>query len=639
MSDKDNDDKTKPRSKKSRGKKSQEKQVASVKDKNVKTKRKAFDALKQNTRTKNAKPKAKAKPKVKSKAKLAKKRFLVSSDSEEEEEEEESDVDEHGNIKGLIDYDMTDDEFPVAIRRSNRLASRRIGSRAKKQLVKRKKTPMRETEFIEIDVLPSQMHHSNPMAYDDTFGKMLMLSQLCNQVERLGKKRRAKRKRKKSFDEDETSDSSDDDSDSTWNELDEDLDLRESLTPVEEKYFNKLSKKNKKELDEEYESLRLLNITTVPLKFRILNLKHVSVSSKGFLMNRLNTFQTMEPTENEYHKLHAWFSNFEKLPLDKFKNFGVSKDKNSSKEIYNFLADSRKTLDTAVYGHEHVKDEIVQLLSSWISNSEGHGQVLALRGPPGNGKTTLVKNGLSKVIDRPFALIALGGAKDSAFLQGHDYTFEGSKPGRIVEVLRDSECMNPVIFFDEVDKLSETAAGKEISNLLCHLLDPVQNSLFHDRYFSGIDLDLSKAIFVMSFNDIEKVDPILRDRMNVVNMKGFSRSDKIKIANNYLIPELYKEFNFNPKHLKIPDSSLRHVIDKYTKEQGVRELRRKLYAIIGKLNVLKIVGKRSESKLKKVIQCSLPAPLKFPLTLTSENIDSLLKTSEVSTALVPTMYM
>jgi ATP-dependent Lon protease len=631
MSDKDNDDKTKPRSKKSRGKKSQEKKITSVKDKNVKTKRKAFDALKKNTRTKS-------KPKPKPKAKRAKKRFLISSDTEEEEEEEESDVDEHGNIKGLIDYDMTDDEFPVAVRRSNRLASKRIGSRNKRQLVKRKKTPLRETEFIEIDVLPSPQH---PMALDDTFGKMLMLSQLCNQVERLGKKRRPKRKRKKSFDENETSDSSDDDddSDSTWNELDEDLDLRESLTPVEEKYFKKLSKKNKRELDEEYESLRLLNITTVPLKFRILNLKHVSVSSKGFLMNRLNTFQTMEPTENEYHKLHAWFSNFEKLPLDKFKNFGVSKDKNSTKEIYNFLAKSRKTLDTAVYGHEHVKDEIVQLLSSWISNSEGHGQVLALRGPPGNGKTTLVKNGLSKVIDRPFALIALGGAKDSAFLQGHDYTFEGSKPGRIVEVLRDSECMNPVIFFDEVDKLSETAAGKEISNLLCHLLDPVQNSLFHDRYFSGIDLDLSKAIFVMSFNDIEKVDPILRDRMNVVNMKGFSRSDKIKIANNYLIPELYKEFNFNPKHLKIPDSSLRHVIDKYTKEQGVRELRRKLYAIIGKLNVLKIVGKRSESKLKKVIQCSLPAPLKFPLTLTSENIDSLLKTSEVSTALVPTMYM
>jgi ATP-dependent Lon protease len=624
MSDKDNDDKTKPRSKKSRGKKSQEKKITSVKDKNVKTKRKAFDALKKNTRTKS-----------KPKAKRAKKRFLISSDTEEEEEE--SDVDEHGNIKGLIDYDMTDDEFPVAVRRSNRLASKRIGSRNKRQLGKRKKTPLRETEFIEIDALPSPQH---PMAWDDTFGKMLMLSQLCNQVERLGKKRRPKRKRKKSFDENETSDSSDDDdSDSTWNELDEDLDLRESLTPVEEKYFKKLSKKNKRELDEEYESLRLLNITTVPLKFRILNLKHVSVSSKGFLMNRLNTFQTMEPTENEYHKLHAWFSNFEKLPLDKFKNFGVSKDKNSTKEIYNFLAKSRKTLDTAVYGHEHVKDEIVQLLSSWISNSEGHGQVLALRGPPGNGKTTLVKNGLSKVIDRPFALIALGGAKDSAFLQGHDYTFEGSKPGRIVEVLRDSECMNPVIFFDEVDKLSETAAGKEISNLLCHLLDPVQNSLFHDRYFSGIDLDLSKAIFVMSFNDIEKVDPILRDRMNVVNMKGFSRSDKIKIANNYLIPELYKEFNFNPKHLKIPDSALRHVIDKYTKEQGVRELRRKLYAIIGKLNVLKIVGKRSESKLKKVIQCSLPAPLKFPLTLTSENIDSLLKTSEVSTALVPTMYM
>jgi ATP-dependent Lon protease len=356
-------------------------------------------------------------------------------------------------------------------------------------------------------------------------------------------------------------------------------------------------------------------------------------------MNRLNSFQEMETTDNEYHKLNAWFSQFQKLPLNEYTKFPISKSANSTKEIYNFLVKSRNTMNKAVYGHEHVKDEIIQLISGWISNEAGTGQVLALQGPPGNGKTTLVKNGLSKVLGRPFSLIALGGAKDSAFLQGHDYTFEGSKPGRIIEVIRDAGCMNPVIFFDEVDKLSDSPAGKEISNLLCHLLDPVQNSTFQDRYFSGIDIDLSKAVFVMSFNNAEKVDPILKDRMRVIHMKGFKTADKIKIAQEYLLPEICEEFNFKLKDLKIPDSVIKYIVEKYTNEHGVRDLRRNLSTIVARLNVIKLVGKRSESKLKKVVRYSLSSKTKFPLTLTTEQADSLLRQNGKSNAGVPSMYM
>ena len=128
---------------------------------------------------------------------------------------------------------------------------------------------------------------------------------------------------------------------------------------------------------------------------------------------------------------------------------------------------------------------ILQVLGKWIKNPSSLGNVLALQGPMGNGKTTLVKEGIAKAINRPFAFIALGGASDSAFFDGHSYTYEGSHWGRIIDILIESKCMNPVIYFDELDKVSETHKGDEIIHLLTHLTDPSQNSLFQDNYFPG----------------------------------------------------------------------------------------------------------------------------------------------------------
>lgn len=614
-----------------------------------------------SNKTQVVKVKSKAKPKTKSKTnvktrnkKLLPKRLLGNDDDESDDtynpdeesigESEEmseddmdaSDVDDHGNIKGLIDYECPDIIQIIASPKPKKRARNTRNSR------KAARHGMLELEFSEAIPQPRHQPHSlidfGGNHQDDTLTKMLVLNQLCAHVENMDKRRRKKRRKRKK--EIETS-TSEEDSDSSYCEEDEMEmdDLRDTFTPAEKKYYKKLNKKKKRDCVEEYDSLRVFNSATVPLKFRILELTELSTHSKAFLMNRLNSFQEMETTDNEYHKLNAWFSQFQKLPLNEYTKFPISKSANSTKEIYNFLVKSRNTMNKAVYGHEHVKDEIIQLISGWISNEAGTGQVLALQGPPGNGKTTLVKNGLSKVLGRPFSLIALGGAKDSAFLQGHDYTFEGSKPGRIIEVIRDAGCMNPVIFFDEVDKLSDSPAGKEISNLLCHLLDPVQNSTFQDRYFSGIDIDLSKAVFVMSFNNAEKVDPILKDRMRVIHMKGFKTADKIKIAQEYLLPEICEEFKFKLKDLKIPDSVIKYIVEKYTNEHGVRDLRRNLSTIVARLNVIKLVGKRSESKLKKVVRYSLPSKTKFPLTLTTEQADSLLRQNGKSNAGVPSMYM
>ena len=566
-------------------------------------------------------------------------------DSEEmsEDDMDASDIDESGNIRDFIDYEMPDEY------KTRSTATRAGGKHTRKSRRLLSKRPTEQSIEIDFSEIMQRRRPSPPPtllgmgmgnSQDDQLTKMLVLNQLCAAVEKMDKRKQQRRKKKRrKMDELETS-SSEEDSDSSFcPDCIEMEDLRDTFTQSEQTYYKKLNKRQKRDCVEEYDTLRMLNSATVPLKFRILGLTDLSTNSKAFLMNRLTSFQQMESTDNEYHKLNAWFSNFQKLPLDEYTKFPISKVSNSPKEIYNFLAESRKTMNDAVYGHEHVKDEIIQLISGWISNEAGTGQVLALQGPPGNGKTTLVKNGLSKVLGRSFSLIALGGAKDSAFLQGHDYTFEGSKPGRIIEVVRDSGCMNPVIFFDEVDKLSDSPAGKEISNVLCHLLDPVQNSTFQDRYFSGLDIDLSKAVFVMSFNNPDKVDPILKDRMRVIKMKGFKTGDKIKIAQDYLLPEIFEEFKFKPKDLKLSETVIKHIVEKYTNEQGVRDLRRNLSTIIARLNVLKLVGKRSESKLKKIVKYTLPTKTKFPLVLSVEHADALLKQNLKSNVGVPSMYM
>jgi ATP-dependent Lon protease len=174
------------------------------------------------------------------------------------------------------------------------------------------------------------------------------------------------------------------------------------------------------------------------------------------------------------------------------------------------------------------------MVGQWISNPSAMGTAIAIKGPPGTGKTSLVKEGISKILGREFAFIALGGTGDSSFLEGHSYTYEGSSWGKIVQILVDSKCMNPVIYFDELDKISDTPRGEEIVGILTHLTDTSQNNEFHDKYFSEISFDLSKCLFIFSYNDESRVNPILKDRMYRIQTKGYEAKDKVIIAKNYL---------------------------------------------------------------------------------------------------------
>ena len=271
-------------------------------------------------------------------------------------------------------------------------------------------------------------------------------------------------------------------------------------------------------------------------------------------------------------------------------------------------------------------------MSSWIANPQGAGNVLSIHGPPGVGKTTLVKDGVAKALGRPFHFITLGGATDASFLDGHSYTYEGSTWGRIVDVLIKSKCMNPVIYFDELDKVSDTPKGEEINNLLIHLTDGSQNDRFQDKYFTGIDLDLSRCLFIFSHNNHERVNPILRDRMYNIQVEGFGIKEKLVIAENYLVSQALREVNLFEK-IGINKEILTHIIESYTgDEKGVRELKRCIQTVISKLNLLRFYNDPAK----------VPFAIKgfaLPFTLKKEHIELFLKRKSKVDESISHLYM
>jgi len=357
-------------------------------------------------------------------------------------------------------------------------------------------------------------------------------------------------------------------------------------TVEEENYINKLNKSEKDQLMLKEFILNESKKKEIPIRFKILNMDNLSLQNKNNIIDKLDNLNTLDSTDNEYHKLSTWVSWLEKIPFGENKDLQVT-NKSTPIKIGNFLKNAKKSLDSAVFGHIEAKEKIITILTKQISNPNGEGSCIAIQGPPGNGKTTLVKEGICKALGRPFAFIALGGMQDSSFMMGHEYTYEGSKPGRIIEILSECGCMNPVIYFDELDKISQSPKGEEIANFLCHLTDPSQNSEFHDKYMSGIDFDLSKAIFIFSYNNVENINPILLDRLFKIKTDGFDVKSKVTIAKNYLVPRLLKEYNIKENNIIFSDKTLNTLIAHYTdKEKGVRNLKRCLETIVSKINVL-----------------------------------------------------
>lgn len=309
--------------------------------------------------------------------------------------------------------------------------------------------------------------------------------------------------------------------------------------------------------------------------------------NKLIILSKINMLDKM--THNlESPKMNNWVETIMKVPFGKYVSAPVCKTDGSEK-IKNYLQQVKNNLDLDIYGHETTKHQLIRILAHTIANPQEGGNIFALQGPPGVGKTALIQDGVSKALGRPFTFLRLGGATDASFLEGFDYTYEGSTNGRIVDLLIEAKCMNPVIYFDELDKVSETPKGEEIINILMHITDSTQNSHFNDKYFAGIDFDLSKAIIIFSFNDEQKISRILRDRMKIINVKGYKEPEKILIAQQHLIPKLIKLIGLDT-NVKFSDELIEHLINTYTNEGGVRKLKELLTDILLELNLIKLKG-------------------------------------------------
>jgi hypothetical protein len=351
-------------------------------------------------------------------------------------------------------------------------------------------------------------------------------------------------------------------------------------------YFKSLTKEKQHDLLKVLEMKASPAEVTIPIKFKILEKVTARPELNRIAMAKYNALCNIEPSSSEYYKVNHWITGFTGLPLGQYIDLPVQIEDGPDK-CQEFMDTVNKSLDGAIYGHDDAKLQIMQFVSSWIANPKAHGNVMSIHGPPGVGKTSLIKDGVAKALGRPFHFITLGGATDASFLDGHSYTYEGSTWGKIVDVMIQSKCMNPVIYFDELDKVSQTAKGDEIMNMLIHLTDSSQNDRFQDKYFTGVDLDLSRCLFIFSHNNNEMVNPILRDRMYNVAVKGFGMKEKLVIAENYLLPAALKDAGLFEK-VNIGKEILQHVIENFTGgEAGVRELKRCIQTIVSKINLLR----------------------------------------------------
>jgi len=395
-----------------------------------------------------------------------------------------------------------------------------------------------------------------------------------------------------------------------------------SLNEEEEDYYEDLSKSKRRKLNEQMKGLaKLVSDGEVPYKFRVLALP-IPDALKASVIRKIDVLNEMDGDSGEVHKLKTWVDGFLRIPFGNIVPLPVKFNEDRA-GCSKFLSDTQGTLDKAVYGMNAAKAQIMQIVAQWIANPSSVGNVIALKGPMGVGKTSFARHGVAEVLKRPFEFFSLGGASDSANFVGHSYTYEGATWGRIADAIMSARCMNPVIYFDELDKVSTTAHGEEIISMLIHLTDRSQNSHFHDRYFAGVDFDLSQCLFVFSFNDESKVHPILKDRMQVITCAGYTADDKKAIVTQYVWPQVLERINMKDE-LTITEEAIKFLISEYSdEEEGVRVLIRAVETLVTRINLLRIADEKTAKTYP------FYKAVKLPMVVTPNDIKALLVETKV----------
>jgi ATP-dependent Lon protease len=392
-------------------------------------------------------------------------------------------------------------------------------------------------------------------------------------------------------------------------------DLKRKIDSIEDELAD-YKKKKFREQDE---------VTT--LRDRLL-LMNIDMDTKSFIMDKYDN--TRKLTGSDYSKGMNWLKTVSKIPYGKYKKMSITKA-DSAEMIKKFFFDVKQKLDKNIYGLEDVKQEILEFVAKKITNPDSKGHVLALYGAAGVGKTKIIRS-LADALDMPFYQINFGGLNDVSVLTGHSETYVGSKPGKIVEILSNSEYMNPIIYMDEIDKISENKFA-EISGVLTHLLDEEQNRHFQDNYLSNIDLDLSKVFFVLAFNDITRVDEIVSDRLKVIYIDPPKLEDKITICQDKMIPEILKSINLKEEYIvSIDKEVIEYIVScKTAKESGVRQLRKNIEKIVNRLNYDILIDNYENFKKEQIDNNTL-------LIVTRSYVDFVLKTAQEDTSYL-NMYL
>ena len=280
------------------------------------------------------------------------------------------------------------------------------------------------------------------------------------------------------------------------------------------------------------------------------------------------------------------------------------------------LAHARKVLDRDHYGLDKVKERIIEALAVRSLSDGCYGQTLCLVGPPGVGKTSIAKS-IATAMGRSFARISLGGTSDEAEIRGHRKTYIGAMPGRIINAVKQAGTQNPIILLDEIDKLGSDYKGDPSSALL-EALDGEQNSTFVDRYIE-LEFDLSKVMFITTANDASTIPAPLLDRMEIIELPGYTNEEKFNIAKKHLIPKQAKLHGLNGRTFKINDKALYALIDGYTREAGVRKLEQKIAALCRKAAAAIVGGESKSLTVKEANLEKLLGPKKYlPLSVDKE---------------------
>ncbi len=334
----------------------------------------------------------------------------------------------------------------------------------------------------------------------------------------------------------------------------------------------------------ELEKLKSMTADDVDLKKQVALCRNMPANVKKVALEKIDE---MKSGSSEYYKQLTYVNILINFPWigdeeDIFRSLG-----NDLEKSQHFLEKTKKTLDEKVFGHDECKGVMQELIGKWLTNPNSLGKAIGLVGPPGVGKTLIAK-GLGEALGIPFVQINLGGLEDGCVLNGHSYTYSAAQPGLIIRKMVEASKSRCVIFFDELDKASAKHGVNEIFNVLIHTTDTNTNNAFNDKFFQEVTFPINKVLFVFSYNDASKVDKILLDRMEKIEVKPYNIADKLIIVNNFLLKEISEGIGLEYGSVKLSNDDIEYIIESHTFEAGVRELKRKLETLFLKLNLDRI---------------------------------------------------